>query len=121
MSVLKNTMLALALALASAACMAQESMQWTRTEYIQKCEESAYRFKTPVKEAQSVCNCAAQYVSFVATGGKTERAEYTVTLPNELVLDSIRYCRAAYISNPDAFVEKFGTLSVSNGENQEGR
>lgn len=120
MSVLKNTMLAVVLALASSACAAQETQEWTRLQYIEHCQESAHRFEVPTSEANSVCNCAARYVSWVATDGKTEWAEFTVVMPNELPLNAIRYCRAGYQMDPAAFIKAFGTLSVSNDESQEG-
>lgn len=119
MSVLKNTMLALVLGLVSSACVAQEEQNWTRIEYIEKCNESASKFKVPVQESNSVCNCAAQYVSWVASGGKTEWADFVIPMPNALAVDAIRYCRAAHASNPNLFQQKFGTLSVNNEETTE--
>lgn len=117
---MKKILLALVLAIVSSACVAQETQQWTRTQYIEKCREAAKKFKTPIHEADSVCSCAAQYVSFVTSGGETEWADYTLPLPSALAIDAIRYCRIAYQSNPPAFIEKFGTLSVNNEELEEG-
>lgn len=121
MSVLKNTMLAVVLALVSSACVAQDSQQWTRARYVQECEDSAKKFKVQPVEYKSVCNCAGQYVSWRGTNGVTEWADFTIVMPNELGIAAVRFCKAAYESNPDIFVKKFGTLSVSNDESQEGR
>lgn len=115
MSLLKNTMLAMLLAVATPA-MAQE--QWTRVQYIQKCEESGAKAGKDKLEVDSVCNCAGQFVSYVGTNGRTEWADYTIDVTNDILIKAVQYCRAAYTQDPQAFMKKFGTLSVSNGEKE---
>lgn len=110
MSLLKNVVLASLLMLAATPVAAGDL---NRAGYQSACIDSGLRAGNDSIMTNAVCNCAAQLVSYVGSDGTTRDSDYSIPDNHPILGEAIQVCVRAHNADTRLFMEKFGTLSVS--------